>query len=38
LPHQAHGQPGDLLADLAELTVRIGEQRIDLASDAIGGG
>jgi hypothetical protein len=36
LEHQPDAEPGDLLEDLAKLTLGVGEQAVDLGSDTIG--
>jgi hypothetical protein len=37
LQDQPGAQPGDVLDDLAEVTVRVSEQGVDLGTDAVGG-
>jgi hypothetical protein len=38
LQHEADRQAGDLLEDLAEVTVEVGEQAIELGPDTVSGG
>ncbi len=37
LHHQPHAETSDVLKDLAELAIGVGEQRVDLGSDTVSG-